>query len=131
MRIIPAICRFALGLGFVIFGANILVPFLPMPPLPEGSLTSQFMAVMKPSHWMFLVGSMQLTGGLLVLLGGTAPLGLLVLAPVLVNILAFHIFLENGNGLLPGLILSSLEIYLLYAYRAYYRPLLTTKARPL
>lgn len=130
MKIATIICRVLLGLGFIVFGANIIFPFLPMPPPVEGSLTAQFFAVMWPTKYMLLVGVFQLVGGILVLIGRTAPLGLALLAPVLVNILAFHIFLENGHGLLPGLVFTILEIFLIYAYRNYFLPLITTKATP-
>lgn len=130
MKIAVAVCRFVLGLGFIVFGLNILHPFLPQPPLPDGSLQAQFMAVMGPTHWMTLVGLFQAFGGLFVLLGRTAPLGLALLAPVLVNILAFHVLLAHGVGIAPGLVFSSLELFLIYSYRSYFAPLFTAGAAP-
>src|SRR5258706_6157900 len=76
MKIATVISRVLLGLGFVIFGLNILHPFLNAPPPPEGSLAAQFMVVMVPSHWMALAGIVQLVCGLLVLAGPTTPFGL-------------------------------------------------------
>jgi uncharacterized membrane protein YphA (DoxX/SURF4 family) len=130
MKIAIVACRLVLGLGFVVFGLNILHPFLPMPPLPEGSLPARFMAVMGPSRWMTLVGLFELIGGALVLLGRTAPLGLALLAPVLVNIWAFHVCLMGGAGLAPGAAFSALELFLLYSYRGYFAPLFTFAAAP-
>ncbi|MBC7660559.1 MAG: DoxX family membrane protein [Chitinophagaceae bacterium] len=130
MKIAVIICRILLGLGFTVFGANILHPFLPQPPPVEGSLTAQFMAVMSPSHWMQLIGLFQFVGGILVLLGRTAPLGLALLAPLLVNIVAFHVFLQNGEGLVPGLVFSALELFLIYAYRSHFRALFSFNAKP-
>ncbi len=130
MKIVVIICRFILGLGFFIFGLNILYPFLPQPPLAEGSLPAQFVHVMGPTHWMTLVGLFQLFGGLLVLIGRTAPIGLTLLAPVLVNILAFHIFLEKGDGIVIGLVLTAIELFLIYSYRSYFKPLFTINAVP-
>lgn len=130
MKIAAIICRVLLGLGFTVFGLNIVHPFLPQPPMPPGSPPAQFAALMGPSHWMTLIGIVQLAGGLLVLIGRTAPLGLLLLAPVLVNILAFHIFLTGGEGLGPGLVFTALELFLLYCYRSYFRPIFTTHAEP-
>lgn len=130
MKIVTLICRLLLGLAFMVFGLNILWPFLPQPPVPEGSLTAQFMAVMIPTHWMALVGAFQLLGGLLVVIGRTAPMGLALLSPVLVNILAFHVFLQNGAGIAPGLIFSSLELFLLYSYRSNFLPIFSTRASP-
>ena len=103
MKIAIVISRVILGLGFVVFGLNILHPFLPQPPIPDGSLPARFMGVMGPSHWMALVGLFQVLGGVFVLLGRTAPIGLTLLGPVLVNILAFHILLMGGAGIAPGI----------------------------
>ncbi|HXS99172.1 MAG TPA: DoxX family protein [Elusimicrobiota bacterium] len=128
MKIAIAVTRFLLGLGFAVFGANIIHPFMPQPPM--SGLPLQFMTVMGPTHWMTLVGAFQLVGGLLVLAGGTAPLGLALLAPVLVNILAFHTLLMGGEGIAPGAVFTVLELFLLYAYRGYFAPLLTTGAKP-
>ncbi len=130
MKVFTLICRVLLGLGFTIFGLNILHSFLPQPPMPEGSPVAQFMTVMGPSHWMTLVGTFQVLGGLLVLAGRTAPLGLAILGPILVNILAFHALLEAGSGIAPGLVFSALAIFLIYAYRKNFRGILTANAKP-
>jgi len=128
MKIATLICRVLLGLAFIVFGLNMLHPFMPQPAPVEGSLVAQFLTVMGPTHWMKLVGVFQLLGGLLVISGRGTPLGLALLAPILVNILAFHIFLENGNGLSAGLIFSGLEIFLMYSYRSYFLPFFNFKA---
>ncbi len=130
MKIATKVVRFILGLGFVVFGANIVHPFLPQPPMPEGSLPAQFMTVMGPTHWMALVGLVQLIGGALVLLGRTAPIGLTLLGPVLFNILAFHVLLMGGAGIAPGLVFTALELFLIYRYRSHFAPLLTINAAP-
>jgi putative oxidoreductase len=130
MKIATVISRILLGLGFFIFGLNILHPFLNAPPPPEGSLAAQFVAVMVPSHWMALVGIVQLVGGLLLLAGRRTPLGLVLLGPILVNILAFHICLLGAHGIAPGLVFTVLEIFLIYAYRSHFRPIFTGSAVP-
>jgi len=128
MKIVAIICRILLGLMFLTFGLNILHPFLHMPRPPAGSLPAQFMDVMVPTGWMHVVGTLQVLGGLLVLFGGTAPLGLIVLGPVTFNILVFHIYLEGGQGIAPGLVAALLEIVLIYAYRANFAGIFTYKA---
>ena len=130
MKIVAIICRILLGLMFIVFGANILHPFMPAPPPPPGSPTAQFMAVMAPTGWMHVVGFFQLLGGLLVLIGGAAPLGLVILGPILVNILTFHSLLMGGQGIVPGLVATLLEIILIYAYRANFAGIFTYKATP-
>jgi putative oxidoreductase len=129
MKIAVIIARVLLGLAFTVFGANIIHPFLPMPPMPPETLTAKYMAVMGPTHYMTLVGAFQLIGGLCVLSGGLTPIGLVLLGPVLVNILAFHFFLQGGEGIGMGLLFSVLEIFLIFAYRSHFRPLFTVRAR--
>src|SRR5258707_2030252 len=124
------ISRFILGLGFVVFGLNILHPFLPQPPIPDGSLPARFVGVMGPSHWMALVGLFQVFGGVFVLLGRTAPIGLTLLGPMLVNILAFHILLMGGAGIAPGLVFSVLELFRIYSYQSYFSSIVFSLAEP-
>jgi putative oxidoreductase len=129
MKIVFLICRVLLGLGFVVFGLNGFLHFIPMGPEPPAdSLIGKFMAAMTGSGWMKVVAAMQILGGLLVLIGGTAPLGLAILAPILFNILCFHILLTGGAQIGGGLVFSVLELVLIYAYRPYFSGLFATKA---
>ena len=130
MKIVFLICRILLGLMFVIFGANILHSFMPPQPMPPSeSLAGHFFAAFGGSGWIKVVGLFQLLGGLLILIGGTAPLGLCFLAPVLVNILCFHL-LTGTPGVAPGLVATVLWLIVLYAYRANFAGIFTTKATP-
>ncbi len=130
MKYLYLICRILLGLMFVIFGANILHPFLPMPAPPAGSTIAQFDAVMMSTGWMHHVGFFQFLGGLLVLIGGTTPLGLVILGPILVNILIFHVLLMGGHGIGIGLFATVLEIILICGDRANFAGIFTYKATP-
>jgi hypothetical protein len=68
-----------------------------------------------------LIFATQVAGGVL-LLSGLVPLALVVLAPVIVNIVAFHVFLApEGLGL--ALVVASLEVFLAYAHRDAFRAL--------
>jgi putative oxidoreductase len=130
MKIAAIIVRVLMGLGFIVFGLNILHPFLPQPPPVEGSLPAQFFTVMATSQWMKLIGFFQLLGGTLVLIGRTAPMGLMILGPILVNILAYHIFLDKGQDMAPGFVFTFFELFLIYAYRNHFRSVFTTSATP-
>jgi len=130
MKIVVLICRILLGLMFVVFGANILHPFLPMELPPAGSPPAVFFGLFAPTGWFKVVGVFQLLGGILLLIGGTAPLGLSFLAPVLVNILCFHLLLTGGVGLAPGVVATVLWLIVLYGYRGNFAGVFTTKATP-
>jgi hypothetical protein len=109
-----------LGLAFITFGANFFLNFIPMPPgPPEGSPPALFMAAMFPTGYLTFVKVLEIFGGLLVALPKTRNIGLLVLGPIIVNILAFHIFLTKGAGLTdpPILVISILSAFLLFTER--------------
>jgi uncharacterized membrane protein YphA (DoxX/SURF4 family) len=115
MKALTIIARVLLGLMFVVFGSNIFFHFLPMPP-QKPSLATDFAKALMESHYMYVIGALQVIGGLLVLIGRYLPLGLTLLGPVIVNILLFHIFLER-SGLPMAIVVSALALFLLWRYR--------------
>lgn len=124
-RKIDPILRVLLGLGLLAFGLNKFLGFLPPPELTEGA--GQFMGAMaETGYFVSLVGLVEALAGLLLLLGAFVPLALILLAPVSVNIVLFHLFLDPAN-LLPGLVILVLNVYLMFAHLPAYRPLLKPK----
>jgi uncharacterized membrane protein YphA (DoxX/SURF4 family) len=129
MKYVYLVCRILLGLGFVLSGAGKLFPFMHAPAPVPGTAAAALMAAMVPTGWMKVVGLAELFGGLFVLYGGTVPLGLVLLAPVTVNILAVNILIMGGGGgLIAGLVCTVLELALFYAYRASFAGILTYRA---
>ncbi len=114
MKIAATICRLLLGLIFLVFGANIFLHFLKMPP-PEGP-AGAFLGAMFTSGYIYVVGLLQVVGGLLLLVGRFVPLGLTLLGPVLVNILCFHLFLAP-SGLPLALVVAILSLVVLAHHR--------------
>lgn len=117
MKIATIIVRVLLGLMFVVFGSNIFLHFLPMtPPTPPPPLAVDFSKALMESHYILVVGALQVIGGALLLLGRYVPLGLTLLGPVIVNIMLFHIFLDP-SGLPIAIVVSALALFLLWRYR--------------
>jgi uncharacterized membrane protein YphA (DoxX/SURF4 family) len=112
------IARLLLGLAFVVFGLNGFLNFLSMGPMPTG-LAGQFMGALFQSHYYWVVAALQIAGGLLLLVGRYVPLGLVLLGPVIVNILLYHIFL-NPAGMLMALVVTVLWFIVFYGYRQYF-----------
>ena len=83
--------RFLLGSIFVVFGLNGFLHFLPLPSMPEGAIAF-FGALAKTGYLLPLLFGAQVVGGVLLLVG-MVPLALVILAPIVVNIVAFHVFL--------------------------------------
>jgi uncharacterized membrane protein YphA (DoxX/SURF4 family) len=116
MKILIIIVRVLLGLAFVVFGLNGFLHFIKQPP-PNPGLAADFAKALFESHYFYVVSALQVAGGALLLLGSRfVPLGLMLLGPVVVNILLFHIFLEP-KGLGMALLFSALSLFLLWAYR--------------
>ena len=116
MKVATIIARVLLGLVFVVFGSNIFFHFIPMPP-QKPSLATDFSKALMESHYIYVVGLLQVMGGLLVLIGRYVPLGLTLLGPVILNILLFHIFLDP-SGLPMAILVAVLALFLLWRHRA-------------
>jgi uncharacterized membrane protein YphA (DoxX/SURF4 family) len=127
-RYAPAVARFVLGSVFFVFGLNGFLNFIPPPtePMPAGAV-SLGVAFMNSGYLFHFIKGTEVLGGLLLLSHRFVPLALVVLAPIVLNILAFHLFLlPSGTGM--ALVILALELYLAWAYRRAYAPLLTARA---
>ena len=128
-RYVAMIARILLGLGFTVFGLNGFLHFIPEPktPMPEGAMAFAG-ALMKTGYMFPLIAGTQLLAGVLLLLNLFVPLALVLLMPVLVNIIAFHLFLQPA-GMAPGAVFMVLELHLAWVYRKAYLPMLAVRAR--
>jgi putative oxidoreductase len=106
--------RILLGLIFFVFGLNGFFHFLPQPPM--SGPPADFIGALFATGYMFpLLKGTEVVGGALLLAGRFVPLSLTVLAPVIVNIVAFHLFLAP-SGLAVPLVVLALEIFLARSY---------------
>jgi putative oxidoreductase len=94
-----------------------------MPPGQAG----QYMGVMFGSFYMYFVSLVQLVGGVILLSGQFIPLALVLLGPVLVNILLFHISFQP-SGLPPGIVCTLLWLIIFFAYRRAFAGIFAQKA---
>jgi uncharacterized membrane protein YphA (DoxX/SURF4 family) len=126
-KITTAIARTLFGLAFFVFGLDGFLHFLPQPttPPPEGAMAFAI-ALMKSGYMFPLIKGTELAAGALLLCNRFVPLALVLLAPVLINIVAFHAFLAP-EGLAIAVTLLAIELALVWAYRAAYRPLLAAR----
>jgi uncharacterized membrane protein YphA (DoxX/SURF4 family) len=115
----PVAAGIILGLLFLMASSLYLLKLAPMPNFPEGSPIAQFMGAFGPTGYMTFVKVFELTGGILVAIPRTRNLGLLVLGPIIINILAFHTFITGGQGLLDPMldVIVFLALYLLLVER--------------
>ena len=128
MKLAATIARYLLGLMFTIFGLNGFFHFIPQPP-PHEPLALQYMGVMIQSHYFVLVFLLQLLAGLLLLANRFVPLALTLLAPILVNVLLFHI-LMNPEGVGAGLFATILWLLVFLSVRNAFAGIFAARAVP-
>lgn len=114
MKIVALVARYLLGLVFLIFGANGFLHFIPMPP-PTGA-AGQFMGAIYGTGYLIIIFLLELIPAILLLVGKYVPLALTLLAPVIVNILLFHVFLAPA-GLPIALLVTVLWFLVFYSRR--------------
>lgn len=110
------IIRCLLGLAFVVFGANYFFDFLKMNRGTPPRLAIDFFTALKSSGYMDVVKVLEITGGVALLTKRFAPLGLLILGPIVVNITLYDIYL--GKTFNPiGVAVGVMFVFLLIVYR--------------
>jgi len=122
MKILIIIARVLLGLAFLVFGLNGFLHFINQGPMPQGQ-AGAFVGALFMSGYFYPISALQIAGGLLLLSGRFVALGLTLLGPIIVNIVLFHVFLAH-NGPPPAIAVTVLALFLLWAYRDRFAPLL-------
>ena len=123
----PIVAGIVLGLLFVMSAIMVLFNLVKAPPPPEGSPTAMFFGAFAPTGYLTFVKIFELVGGLFVMVPRLRNFGLLLLGPVVVNIVAFHIFLGGGfKDLLNPMLLITivLSLYLFWVGRRNFASLL-------
>src|SRR6476620_3549696 len=95
MKTASTIARFLGGVIFLVFGLNGFLNFIPLP--PPGGIAGQFMGALYASHYLWVIFAFQLVAGVLLLVDRYVPFALAVLAPVIVNILSFHVLMAPSG----------------------------------
>lgn len=117
------IVRILLALILLAFGLNKLLPtpFIPLPVPPEKAMA--FMTSLGETGYVLkLVGFMEIIIGLLLLFKKWVPFALILLVPISLNILLFHLFLDV-SGIAGAFVVAILNGILIYKHWKAYKPL--------
>ena len=106
MKIATNIAGGLLGFLFVMVSLMVLLGFAPKPELIPGTPKAAFFDAFVPTGWLTMVKIFELIGGILVAIPKTRNFGLLVLGPIIINILAFHIFVMKGAELFDPVVIT-------------------------
>ncbi len=114
------ILRILLGLCLLVFGLNKFIGFIPIE-MPTAA--ANFLESLKNTGYVFyLVAIIEILVGVLLIFKKWVPFALIILAPISINILLFHLFL-NISGSLIAILIVICNIILIYKYWKAYRPL--------
>jgi hypothetical protein len=122
MKIAATVASILLGLVFLMATIPFFLGAMPEPKLPPGPILD-FMNVFGPTGYMKFVKVFELLGAILVIIPKTRNLGLLVLGPIIVNILAFNVLVAKFGTLADPMaatmivLIIVLPLFLLWADR--------------
>lgn len=111
MKLAHTIIRIGLGLLLVIFGLNKFFGFMPAFEFGTDLGAANLFQAFTDSGYMWpLVGSLEVTVGVLLIIKKAFPAALLALLPLSVNIILFHAILNPAN-IGPALAVAALNVY--------------------
>jgi len=121
MKNISTTISILLGLTLIAFGLNKFFTFMPVVELSAPGL--EFMgAFVKVGYGMTIVAIVEIVTGILIAINKYRALALVILFPVMLNALLFHVFLDPEN-ILPAVLVVGMNLFLMYASREKYAPL--------
>lgn len=117
------ILRLVLAVGLIVFGLNKIAPtpFIPLFEMPLAA--ANFLESLENTGYVFyVIAIIEIVVGVLLLINKWVPFALLLLAPISLNILLFHLFLDISD-VLVAIVIVALNTILIYKYWRVYRPL--------
>jgi uncharacterized membrane protein YphA (DoxX/SURF4 family) len=128
MKKLTVLARWFLGVVFVVFGANGLMMalvghgFIPVPPPAQPEMLTIMSGFMAMKYLFPLVKILEILAGLLLLLNKYVNAAIVMLAPIVVNILGMHLFVDL-SGAPIALAITFFLVVLIYDRWADFSPL--------
>jgi putative oxidoreductase len=128
MRIATIIVRILLGALYT-FSAIMVLFHLMKEPEMTGNAKTFMDGIMATGYFMTLLKITELLCGIALILGLFAPLATVIIFPVSLNILLYHVCIgpEGASGIPVAIFVVAANLFLAYAYREKYKPMLSMK----
>ncbi len=125
-KIVSALPRVLLG--FILFASGLagLLNLIPPPPEPMQGAAALYMSGLGGTYLITLVKLTEVAVGALLLANRFVPLALVIIAPVVINITAFHLFYAP-SGLAVPVVMIAAQLYVAWQHRAAFAPVLAAK----
>ena len=133
LKVLPIALRIILGSIFLFYGLDAFFHFIPTQTVSEPA--GKFITALIDSGYLWTLTKVgETVGGLMLLADLYVPLTLVLIAPIVINIFCFHLFLnpsEGAIGIYPvGVTIVVAELGLAWFYREYFQGLFVAKAIP-
>lgn len=123
-KLTTLISSILLGAIFIFFGLNYFFQFIPVGSPEEGSNAAAFIGVLYTTGFLAFVKALEVIGGLLVMLPKTRNFGLLILGPIIVNIIAYNVYIAKDGFHMDIALISVLALFLILKERSKFAQLL-------
>ncbi|MBC7721867.1 MAG: hypothetical protein H7068_07555 [Pedobacter sp.] len=112
MNIVKQIPAYLLAIVFFVFGLNFFFPFMPKQPTPTGD-AGTFIGVIYSTGLLKIVKILEIVFAILITIKPTRALGLLLIAPIVINIFLYEVVIAHQPGIGVALVaINALAIYL-------------------
>jgi putative oxidoreductase len=126
-KIAYTIVRILLGLSFLFFGITKFFPFSSSTALPQPA-TDFLIAMTNTGYLIPFLAVAEILVGALLIFNLWVPLSMVILAPIMLNVILFNLFLSPTLGaLIMLLVLVLLQAYIVYCTWHAYKPLFTKR----
>lgn len=127
-KVAYTIVRILLGLAWIFFGVTKFLS-LPAPQLP-GPADAFLSAMTATGYFIPFVGVSEAVVGLLLVVNFWVPFAMMILSPILLNVMLFNLFLAPSiSGVIMLVILTAMQVYVMYCTWSAYKPLFARKSR--
>ena len=126
MKKATLISRIVLGFIYLVFGLDYFFRFIPYQPNHTGRVAAFKAGLLGVGYFYPMIKSIQIVGGLSMLLNRYAPFFAVVLFPISLNVFLYHTILVP-SGWLMGVLLIVPNLFLGYTYQKYYKGMFVKK----
>lgn len=124
MKIAVIVVRVLLAAMYLFASVSYFLNLMPKAPAMSAAQTTFMGGVMASVYLFPLIKGTELVAGVLLLINRTAPLAAIIIFPVTLNIFLYNAFLSPKE--LPMMaVLLLFNLFLFYAYRAKYLPIVS------
>lgn len=118
------ICRFLLGIIFLINGVNMFAQFMPLPNPQQPEIAQRFLNLLQEAGYFYpILGLVKILTALALFSNKFLPLMLIVMFPITLNGILFHLRMDALMAPV-AIVVGLMQVYLIYINREKYTPML-------